>query len=248
MYGNFVFFDSTISHIGFLLLALAVNTEQSIESLVFYLIQYTITNLNVFFILLAFGYIINSILHNRVNADSYNSDINFIYQLKGQFLSNPLLSVSLAISLFSMAGIPPLIGFFGKQSVLYSAVSNGYFFMSFIAILVSVISAYYYLKIIRILHTKSSSLTSTLSLLFGSSLNGTKASDEKDYTDKNFGTSIPQAPKGIARGESFKYKLTLTNSHSFIIAILTLIILFFVIKPSIILNSIVLLSLSLFNG
>ena len=57
-----LFAYSTISHIGFLLLALAVSTEQSTESLIFYLLQYTITNLNAFFILLAFGYIINSLV------------------------------------------------------------------------------------------------------------------------------------------------------------------------------------------
>ena len=51
-----------------------------------------------------------------------------------------------------MAGIPPLIGFFSKQFVLYSAIQGGYYFISIIAILVSVISASYYLKIIRILH------------------------------------------------------------------------------------------------
>jgi NADH-ubiquinone oxidoreductase chain 2 len=51
-----------------------------------------------------------------------------------------------------MAGIPPLIGFFSKQFVLYSAVQSGYFFISIVAIIVSVISASYYLKIIRVLH------------------------------------------------------------------------------------------------
>jgi len=95
-----LFAYSTISHIGFLLLALAINTEQSTESLIFYLIQYTITNLNAFFILLAFGYIINSL----VSVTHINSDIRFIFTLKGQFLSNPLLSLSLVICLFSMAG------------------------------------------------------------------------------------------------------------------------------------------------
>jgi len=197
---------STVSHIGFLLLALAINTEQSTESLIFYLIQYTITNLNTFFILLAFGYIINS----TISSSYINSDIKFILDLKGQFVSNPVLSLSLAVCLFSMAGIPPLIGFFGKQSILSSAIGSGYFFMAFVAIVVSVISASYYLKIIRELHSET---IPTLNL-----------------DDKNI-----------------HLKLNLTNIHSFIIAMLTLSILFFVLKPSIILNSTVLLSLSLFN-
>ena len=96
-----LFAYSTISHVGFLLLALAIKTEQSTESFLFYLIQYTITNLNAFFILLAFGYIIN----NFIKSNYINSDIRNISELKGQFVSNPILSLSLVISLFSMAGI-----------------------------------------------------------------------------------------------------------------------------------------------
>lgn len=93
---------STISHVGFLLLALAVNTEQSIDSLIFYLMQYSMTNLNTFFILLAFGYLLQSTLLNR---GTLRGDIRYISEFKGQFYSNPLLSLSLAICLFSMAGI-----------------------------------------------------------------------------------------------------------------------------------------------
>jgi NADH-ubiquinone oxidoreductase chain 2 len=90
---------STISHVGFLLLALAVNTEQSIDSLIFYLIQYSITNLNTFFIILAFGYVLQSTIVKRELGD-----IRYITEFKGQFYTNPLLSLSLAICLFSMAG------------------------------------------------------------------------------------------------------------------------------------------------
>jgi NADH-ubiquinone oxidoreductase chain 2 len=143
---------STISHIGFILLALAINSVNSIEALYFYIFQYTLTNLNVFLILLAFGYVINS--KNLINNNLINADINFISQLKGQFFHNPILSLSLSICLFSMAGVPPLIGFFSKYYVLYSAISSQYYLMAIIAILTSVISASYYIKIIRILHTE----------------------------------------------------------------------------------------------
>lgn len=109
---------STIGHIGFLLLALAIKTDKSIESFIFYLIQYSITNLNTFLILLAFGYICyNNINKNWINGIAKlnkekirillrknNTDIRYISELKGQFFSNPLLSLSLAICLFSMAG------------------------------------------------------------------------------------------------------------------------------------------------
>jgi len=145
-----LFAYSTISHVGFLLLALAINTEESIESFIFYLVQYSITNLNAFLILLAFGYIINSV--NSKSSLSGSSDIQFISELKGQFRANPLLGLALATCLFSMAGIPPLMGFFAKQMVLYSATHSGYYFMSLVAIIVSVISAAYYLRIVRVIH------------------------------------------------------------------------------------------------
>lgn len=125
---------STISHIGFILLALAVNTEQSIDSFIFYIIQYTITNFNIFLVILALS-----------------PDLMFIHEFKGLYFRNPLLSFSIAISLFSMAGIPPLIGFFSKQLVLYSALQNGYYFIPIVAIIVSVISCSYYLLIIKLI-------------------------------------------------------------------------------------------------
>jgi NADH-ubiquinone oxidoreductase chain 2 len=202
---------STISHIGFILLALAINTEQSTESLIFYIIQYSLTNLNVFLIIIALGYLTHKDKFNNGNYYGSNTDIRFISELKGQFFLNPVLSISLSICLFSMAGIPPLIGFFSKQFVLYSAVQSGYYFMSIVAILVSVISASYYLKIIRVLHT-----------------------EENISTDKI--TNSDETNESV-----------LSNLHSFLISILTLSILLFVLKPSIILNSIQLLSLSLFN-
>lgn len=149
---------STISHVGFLLLALGINTEQSTESLIFYLLQYSLTNLNTFLILLAFGYTLKSInLGSNLNGANYTSslDIRYISELKAQFINNPLLSLSLALCLFSMAGIPPLLGFFAKQQVLYAATYSGYYFMSIVAILVSVISASYYLQIIKVMHFSS---------------------------------------------------------------------------------------------
>lgn len=200
---------STISHVGFILLALVINTEQSTESLIFYIIQYSLTNLNTFLIIIALGYIIMPSIINNYGR-SNNTDINYITELKGQFFSNPILSLSLSVCLFSMAGIPPLIGFFAKQFVLYSAIQNGYYFISIVAILVSVISASYYLKIIKILHT------------------------EVNNNDTELNASQSQ-------------HLIISHVHSFSISTLTLTIILFVLKPSIILNSTQLLSLYLYN-
>jgi len=157
-----LFAYSTISHVGFLLLALAVNSEESIESFLFYIVQYSITNLNAFLILLVFGYMLYSSVGRK---DGYGTDVQFISDIAGQFRANPLLGLALTLCLFSMAGVPPLIGFFGKQMVLYSATHSGYYFLSFVAIIVSVISASYYLKIVRVIHFDTGNVEDNASTL-----------------------------------------------------------------------------------
>ena len=140
---------STINHLGFLLLALAVSTEGSIEAFVFYLIQYSLTNVNTFLTILAFGYVTKGVLMQGKTKGTVREFV-LLEDLKGQFYKNPLLVISLAISLFSMAGIPPLMGFFAKQMVLYS-VSYNYSYVAVVAILTSVIGASYYLKIVKLM-------------------------------------------------------------------------------------------------
>lgn len=144
---------STISHIGFILLALSINSIESIQAFIFYLMQYTVSNLNAFILLVSIGYSLYLLINNNKKLDNLldlnNSPIQLISQIKGYFYINPVLSLSLAITLFSFVGIPPLIGFFAKQMVLSSALDSGYVFMSLIAILTSVISAVYYLAVIK---------------------------------------------------------------------------------------------------
>ena len=100
---------STISHLGFLLLALTINSIESIYAFIFYLLQYSISNLNVFIILISIGYSFYSYVNNSDNykqlKDKNNSPIQLISQLKGYFNINPLLSLSLAITIFSFVGM-----------------------------------------------------------------------------------------------------------------------------------------------
>ena len=77
-------------------------------------------------------------------VDKNNSPIQLISQIKGYFYINPFIALSLAITLFSFVGIPPLIGFFAKQMVLSAALDSGYIFMALIAILTRAINVVYY--------------------------------------------------------------------------------------------------------
>jgi NADH-ubiquinone oxidoreductase chain 2 len=144
---------STISHVGFILLALTVNSIESIQAFIFYLMQYSISNINVFIIIISIGfslyYYVNDNKEYKELNDKNNSPIQLISQLKGYYFINPALALSLAITLFSFAGIPPLLGFFAKQMVLSSALDSGYFFLALIGILTSVISAVYYLNVVK---------------------------------------------------------------------------------------------------
>ena len=219
---------STISHIGFILLALAINTEQSIEAFIFYIIQYSITNLNVFLIILALGFILNKagikMYSNSKNIYFFDFDIKYLTNFKGLFVSNMILSLSLVICFFSMAGIPPLLGFFSKQFVLLSAIQNGYVFMAFAAILTSVISASYYLRVVVLLVNSSDTNAAGITIIHSHSTSMTK-------------TKLLSV---------FNSESILTNFHSFLISTITLSIVLFILKPTILLNSTQLLSLSMF--
>jgi len=148
-----LFAYSTISHVGFILLALSINTLESIQAFIFYLMQYSIANLNAFIILVSIGFSLYAYTNENEQykklLDKNNSPIQLISQLKGYFYLNPVLALSLAITIFSFVGIPPLVGFFAKQMVLSAALDNGYVFLTLVAILTSVISAVYYLSVIK---------------------------------------------------------------------------------------------------
>jgi NADH-ubiquinone oxidoreductase chain 2 len=148
-----LFAYSTISHVGFILLALSITSIESIQAFIFYLMQYSISNLNAFIILITIGfsfyfYVTNNKEHEEL-LDKNNSPVQLINQLRGYFYVNPVLALSLGITIFSFAGIPPLMGFFAKQMVLSAALDSGYVFLSLVAILTSVVGGVYYLNIVK---------------------------------------------------------------------------------------------------
>ena len=229
-----LFAFSTISHIGFILLAISINSLESIQAFVFYLMQYSLSNLNVFLLLLAIGYSLylytneDKEYHNLL--DKNNSPIQLTTQIKGYFYINPMLALSLTITIFSFIGIPPLVGFFAKQMVLSAALDNGFIFLTIVAILTSVISAVYYLNIIK-------------QVFF----------DESEYklnTDlDNLELKINIVDNNNIRNKIiYKIKdIVLSSTLSISISILTLIILLFIFNPSSILSLASILAIFLFN-
>jgi len=230
-----LFAYSTISHVGFILLALTINSIESIQAFIFYLMQYSLSNLNAFMLLLAIGYSLYCYSNENKKytslLDKNNSPIQLISQIKGFFYINPLLSISLAITIFSFAGIPPLMGFFAKQMVLSAALDNGYVFLTLVAILTSVISAVYYLNIVK-------------EIFF----------DKPEYkinpyiSDLDMHASITKN-NVLIKDISFKYNnITLSSHLTITISILTLIILLFIFMPQESLSMSNILALILFNS
>ena len=212
-----LFAYSTISHVGFLLLALSINSVESIQSFIFYLIQYSISNLNAFFLLISIGYTLFIFVNKNINhlnlSDKNNSPIQLLSQIKGYFYINHTLAISLAITIFSFAGIPPLIGFFAKLMILSAALQDGFVFITLIAVITSVISTVYYLNIVKIMFFDL-------------------------YSYKFIGLLNLKIPAQIIKNNNivdtiyFKsYHISLSNSLSITISILTLIILLFMFIP-----------------
>ena len=215
-----LFAYSTISHVGFILLALSINSMESIQAYIFYIIAYTISNLNAFVILVTIGfsfylYVYKDDKHRDDLTDKNNSPIQLISQLKGYFYINPYLSLSLAITLFSFAGVPPLLGFFAKQMVLSAALDNGYVFMALVAILTSVISAVYYLNVIKNIFFFKDEYKVNPSLL-NLNLQGNIETNNGKNSKINFKLE----------------NIVLSSALSIVISILTLILLLFIYIPN----------------
>jgi NADH-ubiquinone oxidoreductase chain 2 len=157
----------------------------------------------------------NTLLTSEME-DLNNSPIQLINQMKGYFYINPVLALSLAITVFSFVGVPPLIGFFGKQMILSSALDNGYIFITLVAILASVISAYYYLALVKqmFFHTPDYKLNPVLENI---NLNALLVQRNNLALIKDINLNV--------------YNIKLSSSLTATISFLTLIILFFILIP-----------------
>ena len=129
---------SSIGHVGYALAGLATGSNDGIQSSVIYITIYIIMNLGLFSCLL---------MMKRNNQ--YYEDIE---DLSGLSKNHPLLSLSLLVILFSLAGIPPLAGFFAKFYIFKSVLEQSMYFLAIVGLLSTVIAAFYYLRIIKIIY------------------------------------------------------------------------------------------------
>jgi len=132
---------SSISHAGYLLIGLAAGNSAGLAGVIFYLSVYTFMNLA------AFGII--AIMEGK---DDSNLSINSYAGLGSKF---PMLAALLSIVMFSLAGIPPLAGFFAKYYIFIAAIKSGLTWLAIMGVLSSLISVYFYLRIVVLMYFKS---------------------------------------------------------------------------------------------
>jgi NADH-quinone oxidoreductase subunit N len=129
---------STVSHVGFIMLGLLSGTEVGYSAAMFYTLTYAITAS------VAFGVLM---LLNREGFEAENID-----DLTGLNNKNPWYAALLAIALFSMAGLPPTVGFYAKLSVIQAVVSIDMVWLAVVAVLLSVIGLFYYLRVVKAMY------------------------------------------------------------------------------------------------
>ena len=135
---------SSTSHMGYILLSLNTNWWTfGIEMFLFYLITYMISGIVIWFIILLVRE------NKKFYINKFNKELGDFVLLKE---SNPALAISLSIAMFSIAGIPPFIGFFAKLGIFLSLLRSKYYMVTFLTILCSVVSTFYYIRIIKILY------------------------------------------------------------------------------------------------
>jgi NADH-quinone oxidoreductase subunit N len=129
---------SSIGHMGYALIGLAAGSPEGVEGVIVYLAIYLAMTLGTFAVILA------------MRRDGRL--VETIDDLSGLSRTSPMMAFLLAVMLFSLAGIPPLAGFFAKFYVFLAAIHAGLYTLAVIGVLLSVVGAYYYLRIVKIMY------------------------------------------------------------------------------------------------
>jgi len=129
---------SSIGHVGYALVGLAAGSKEGITGIGVYMAIYLAMNVGTFCCVL-------SMRRQGLMAEG-------IDDLAGLARNHPMMAAAMAVFMFSMAGIPPLAGFFGKLYVFLAAVNEGLYTLAIIGVLTSVVGAYYYLRIVKIMY------------------------------------------------------------------------------------------------
>ncbi|MBT5550847.1 MAG: NADH-quinone oxidoreductase subunit N [Nitrospina sp.] len=129
---------SGVAHAGYLLIGIVTNTQEGMASIIFYLAVYLFMNIGAFAVVFI--------------MEGEGREGNSINRFKGLAKRNPLLAAAMALFMVSLAGFPPTAGFFGKLFVFYAAIKKGYILITILAVIASIISVYFYLRVIVMMY------------------------------------------------------------------------------------------------
>lgn len=146
-----LFAYSAIGHVGYILIGFATGTTLGIQALLLYIILYIIMIINLFGIILS--------LRTQTNKSSNMTTIEYLSDLSNLAKLNPILAIVISLVLFSMAGIPPLAGFYSKLYIFLSAIESNLYLLALVGVLTSVIGSVYYIRIIKIMYFENSQNT-----------------------------------------------------------------------------------------
>ena len=130
---------SSIGHVGYMLVGVATGTTEGLQGLLVYIILYMVMSICIWTTVLSLGF------QNKVGRVKYLTDFVGLSKI------NPLLAITIALTMFSMAGVPPLAGFFSKLYVFFAAVESSMYLIVIIGVLTSCIGAYYYIRLIKVM-------------------------------------------------------------------------------------------------
>jgi NADH-quinone oxidoreductase subunit N len=144
---------SSIGHIAYLLVALSCGTAQGLEGLLLYTFIYMVMSLNIWTVLLSTSKQETSLVQNGVTATHTTTytPIKYLEELALISRANPALGLSITVAMFSMAGIPPLAGFWAKVLVFFAAMESSLYALAILAVLTSVLGAFYYLRWLKVM-------------------------------------------------------------------------------------------------
>jgi NADH-quinone oxidoreductase subunit N len=140
---------SSIAHVGYLLMGFVLLTESGLSAIMFYLLVYALMNLGAFLVVIA--------LNNRLNSENIEDYAGLGYR-------EPLLAGSMTLFLFSLTGLPPTAGFIGKFYLFAAAGERGLWWLAILGVLNSVVSLYYYMRIVKTMYFTRSAESGGLGL------------------------------------------------------------------------------------
>lgn len=129
---------SGIAHAGYLLIGIVANSQDGMASIIFYLSVYLFMNIGAFAVVFV--------------MEGEGRESNSIYRFKGLAKRKPLLAAAMSLFMLSLAGFPPTAGFFGKLFVFFAAIKEGYILITVLAVIASMISVYFYLRVIVMMY------------------------------------------------------------------------------------------------